>query len=300
MEIVLNRNINLFKNKNDLEYIKKVKSYKKYFKTILTAWIDETGFDKNLIHSIIFVANKSSYGMTSPNIVNGMIDFIIEISDDIVPYIYEVQDTTEKFQAKSVFQHEIFHCKEILYLYENRLLSEPNPFSNNFSIETTYNFLYERSIKLWSEFYACYENHKINPWHEIPNLIIDVKELDKWIKSITILLNEKYDDIKLTKETINALYTLWYHMISLMAVYMQNKEPLLLKEFQDCYLDYPYTKEYFKSIYDYLSNMIANYPNWISEDNYIEFGKKLLSIFEINGITYTTDDLSDNFIFKKK
>ena len=89
-------------------------------------------------------------------------------------------------------------------------------------------------------------------------------------------------------------------MISLMAVYMQNKEPLLLKEFQDCYLDYPYTKEYFKSIYDYLSNMIANYPNWISEYNYIEFGKKLLSIFEINGITYTTDDLSDNFIFKKK
>ena len=70
MEIVLNRNINLFKNKSDLEYIKSVKKYKNHFKPILTNWIDEVGFDKNLIYSITFIANKSSYGTTLPNINN--------------------------------------------------------------------------------------------------------------------------------------------------------------------------------------------------------------------------------------
>ena len=285
MEIILNNNIESFKSQNKLD--------------ILNKWIEEIKFDKNLIHSIIFIADKSLYGTTMPNIVNGTINFIIEISDDIVPYICEVQDETDKFIAKSVFQHEIFHFKEILFLYNSNLLPTPNPINDDFPMNTTYNYLYDSAIKLWSEFYACYENYKINPWHEIPNIEIDVNILNKCI----IYLSDsiiKYKEIKMHKEILQYSYTLWYHMVSLMAVYMQNKEPLLLKEFQDCYSDYPYTEEYFKSIYGYLLNMIEHYPNWISEDNYIEFGKKLLSIFEINGITYSTNDLSNNFIFKKK
>ena len=187
-------------------------------------------------------------------------------------------------------------------LYTSQKLTSPNPFDDDFPITTTYNYLYDNAMKLWSEFFACYNNYKINKWHQVPYLKADIDQLDKWIQAIGVFIDksESRKDLKLIVEILDSLHAVWYNMISLMAVYMQNKEPVLLEEFQGCYSDYAYTKVYFKSIYDYLSTLIDNYPNWISENSYIEFGKMLLSIFEINNITYSTEDLSDNFIFKKK
>lgn len=301
MQIILSRNINLFKNKNDLEYIQKIKYYKKYFKPIFLKWINEVGINTDLIVSIVFVANKSSLGSTIYHIENNIINFSIELTDDIIPYICEKQTKTDEYKAKSIFQHELFHCVEIFNLYTSQKLIGLNPFDNNFQITTTYNYLYYNAINLWSEFFACYNNYKINKWHQIPYLKADFEQLDKWMKAIVISIEKsETKNLKLITDIFDSLHTVWYNMISLMAVYMQNKEPILLKEFQECYSDYTYSQDYFESIYNYLTKLIVSYPNWISENSYIEFGKMLLSVFEMNNITYSTDNLSDNFVFTKK
>lgn len=79
------------------------------------------------------------------------------------------------FKKSRFFQHEIFHCIEIeILLSSNALTDDWNVFKEDFHVNTT-----RKSIKLWSEFYACYNNFKINFWHEIPNIEIDIKSMHK-------------------------------------------------------------------------------------------------------------------------
>lgn len=62
------------------------------------------------------------------------------------------------FQKSRFFQHEIFHCIEIeILLSSNTLTDDWNVFKEDFHNTT------RKSFKLWSEFYACYNNFKINP-----------------------------------------------------------------------------------------------------------------------------------------
>jgi len=86
-------------------------------------------------------------------------------------------------------------------------------------------------------------------------------------------------------------------MISLMAVHLHNHEKILIDDYKNS--DYDYIPVYFEFIYQYLKTNLDLYPVWLSEENYIKLGKALMKILEINNITYSTDDLSDNFIFVK-
>lgn len=94
------------------------------------------------------------------------------------------------------------------------------------------------------------------------------------------------------------MYKFWYHMVSIIAVYIQNKEPLLRKEFSDMYDEFPYLEKYFDLVYTHLNELIQTYPMWISEKEYITIGKILFQILDMNNIVFSTEDLSDNFIFK--
>lgn len=300
MELQFDKDIILFRNLKPIEIIKKNPLYRLFYKPILENWILETGFNTNKINKIHIIHNKTSYGTAIPNIINKCFD--IEISDEILLYVSKNQDSTETFKSKSVFQHEIFHCIEMdALLSSNALTDDWNVFQEDFHVNTTKNFLVDESIKLWSEFYACYNNFKINFWHEVPNIGIDIKQIDKWIKAThTYIKNSKTEDIKLCEDMLKDIHKFWYDMVSIIAVYIQNKEPLLKKEFSDMYNEFPYLEKYFDLVYTHLNKLIQTYPMWISEKEYITFGKILFQILDMNNIVFSTEDLSDNFIFKLK
>lgn len=301
MEILFNDDICIFNKLTNLEKVKKKPLYRKYFQPILKNWIKEILEDEVRIDSIHIEHNKKTYGTTYPIFKNNCLSFKIVIDDRILLHTSEIQNSTETYKSKSIFQHEMFHCKEIYTLFKSNLLEQPNPLNDNYKINTTYNFLYSEAINLWSEFYACYNNYQINLWHEIPNIEIDLKQIDKWLKATHSFIKEsKTGEAKLCKEMLNDIHKFWYHMISIIAVYMNNKEPLLLKEFSDIYPEYPYLEDYFKLVYGYLSKLIRTYPEWISEGEYMVFGKILLQILNFNNITFSTEELSDNFVFKLK
>lgn len=294
MNILFDKNINLFKNKSDLDIIKKLPSYKKYYKPIFFQYIQELNFDIQYIESIRILHNKSSYGITKHNIKDGQISFIIEISDDIIPYVSNVQNSTDTFKAKSIVQHEIYHCIEIKQLYDSNALEIENPLNKNFKINTTYNFLYSEAVNIWSEFFACYNNRKINEWHECPNVEDDLEQLNKWVLATQYHLNT-HNDVRLCEDMLGFLHTFWYHMVSLIAIHLHNYENILIEDYKNS--KYKYIPQYFEYIYKYLKTNLKYYPTWLSENNYIDLGKSLLKILEINQITYSTNDLSDNFVF---
>ena len=169
-----------------------------------------------------------------------------------------------------------------------------NPLNENFKINTTYNFLYSEAVNIWSEFFACYNNCKINEWHECPNVEDDIMQLDKWILATKYHLNN-HNDVRLCEDMLKFLHTFWYHMVSLIAVHLHNSEDILINDYKNS--KYKYIPPYFEYIYQYFKTNIEYYPTWLSEDNYINLGKSLLKVLEINQITYSTNGLSDNFIF---
>ena len=221
--------------------------------------------------------------------------FIIELSDDIIPYVSNIQNSLDTFKAKSIVQHEICHCIEIKQLYDSSCLGISNPLNDNFRINTTYNFLYSEAINIWSEFFACYHNKKINKWHECPNVEDDLVRLNKWI-SATKYYIEDNKDVQLCEEMLKFLHTFWYHMVSLIAVHFHNHETILIADYKNT--KYKYVPQYFEYIYQCFKLNLEHYPGWLSEDGYICLGKSLMKILEWNQITFSTNDLSDNFVFK--
>ncbi len=296
MNIVFDKDINLFDNKSDFQIINILPHYKKYYKSIFFNYINELNFDINSINSIHIIHNKPSYGTVKHFIKDNQIFFNIELSDDIIRYVSNIQNSTETFKAKSIVQHEICHCIEIKQLYDSKYLGNENPLYENFKINTTYNFIYEQAVNIWSEFFACYYNRKINEWHECPNTENDLIQLHKWISSTKYCLNEN-TSVYLCKEMLSFLHQFWYHMVSVIAVHLHNHEDILINDYKK--EEYNFIDTYFDFIYQYLKANLDFYPIWLSESNYIKLGKALMKILEINGITYSTDDLSDNFIFVK-
>lgn len=145
MELQFDKDIILFRNLNPIEIIKKSPLYRLFYKPILENWILETGLDTNKINKIHIIHNKSSYGTTIPNMINKCFD--IEISDEILLYVSTNQDSTETFKSKSVFQHEIFHCIEIEILLSSNVLTDDwNVFKEDFHVNTTRNFIIDKSI----------------------------------------------------------------------------------------------------------------------------------------------------------
>ncbi len=295
MNIRFDKNINLFTNKSDLQIIKELPYYKKHYKPIFVNYTNELNFNVRNIDSIHIIHNKICYGTTKYYIKDNHIIFIIELSDDIIPYVSEKQDSLETFKAKSIVQHEICHCIEIKQLYDRQCLGNENPLNENFKINTTYNFLYSEAVNIWSEFFACYYNRKVNEWHECPNVKNDLIQLNKWISATKYHL-DIHKDVQLCEDMLKFLHGFWYHMVTLIAIHLHNQENILIADYQNT--KYKYIPQYFEYIYNYFKMHIEHYPVWLSEDNYIDLGKSLFKILEINKIIFSTNDLSDNFIFK--
>lgn len=295
MNIQFDKDINLFRNLSDLQIIKKLPNYKRYYKPIFFNYFNELDFDICNIDSIHIVHNEISYGTTMHYIRDNQIYFTIELSDEIIPFVSNVQNSLDTFKAKSIIQHEICHCIEIKQLYDSHRLGSKNPLNKDFKINTTYNFLYEQAVNIWSEFFACYHNRKINEWHECPNIKEDIMQLDKWISATKYYL-ENHEDVQLCEDMLKFLHSFWYHIVSVIAVHLHNHESILIADYENT--EHEYVSQYFKYIYQCFKSALESYPEWVSEDGYIRLGKSLMKILEFNQITYTSSDLSDNFIFK--
>lgn len=294
MNIVFDKNICLFKNKTDAQIIQSIPQYKKYYKPKFSTFINELNFNENDIAQIHIIHNKSSYGTTTPIIKDNKLQFVIELSDEILVYISDIQNSLETFKSKSVFQHEISHCIEIKTLFDKNVLNVPKLFNENIHINTTYNFIYSEAVNIWSEFFACYNNRKYNEWHEVPNGEEDIIQLLKWIDALKYELNT-HDDVKLPEEMLKFLHKFWYNMVSMIAIHLHNNEDTIITDYINS--DNECIKIYFQYIYATFKDYNNLYPQWINESHYIEIGKSLMKILEINDITYSTSDLSDNFVF---
>ncbi len=296
MQVNFNPNINLFKGKTKAQIIKSVPSYKKYYKPIFDKFIAEINIDSKCLHSVDIIPKKY-YGTVKHFIRDNQIYFIIELAEDILIDIKPIQNSTETFMAKSVFQHEVYHCVEIKNLYESKVLSNPNPLDDEFEMTTTYNFLYDEAVKLWSEFYAVYHNRKINEMHEVPDARIDIKDIHKWLlASLDYVKRSSDNQVKIHSNMFASLHQFWYNMISLIALHICSGEDILIQDYINS--ESIIIKEYFQHIYLYLETCLRFYPVWLSEENYIKFGKILMSIMKFYHLDFSTEDLSDNFILK--
>ena len=85
-------------------------------------------------------------------------------------------------------------------------------------------------------------------------------------------------------------------MVSIIAVYLQEQEKIVVEDFYAHENEYPYLSKYFEFICDKLSEYMRSYPKWISEDGYIQFTKDLMYIFETNGLIFKNEDIHEGLI----
>ena len=295
MDIIFDKNIMQFKNKTEFQIISLIPKYRKYYKPIFLKFINELSFDSKFIESIHIIHNKKSYGTTIPKIQDGQILFEIELSDDILLYISEIQNSLETFKSKSIFQHEISHCIEIKTLYESKITNIHDILNKNLTINTTYDFLYSKAVAIWSEFFACYNNRKYNVWHEVSNGEDDITQLIKWIHATKYHLNT-HEDVRLCEDMLIFLHNFWYNMISMIAIHLHNNEDIIINDYKNS--SNQQIQIYFNYIYDIFKSHLNHYPYWLDEKHYLDLGKSLMKILEIYGITPNV--LMASYLLKEK
>ena len=243
---------------------------------------------------------NTTQAYTRPIFDKNIVHFQIVISDEIFSNISEYLDTTEKYMTKSIFQHELFHCKEIELLDKGKFIQKYRDLFSNIEIKTSYDFMLISAIKIWSEFYACYQNFKINKWNSVPCLEKEFLLIDNKIHYLKYRMEkDKKLKIAITKNFCNIMFYFWYHMISIIAVYLQEQEKIVIEDFYLHENEYPYLSKYFEFICDKLSEYMRNYPKWLSENGYIQFSMELLYILEMNGLAFKNEDLDKGLILSR-
>ena len=206
-----------------------------------------------------------------------------------------IKQTKSYDYAKSVVLHELYHCKDMSII--------ANIFKSNevffLKIDTTKKYIFNLGLKQWSEYYAYYNSSQIYN--------SDILDVDKCIQ--TLFLDFKVIDDKIKKNKnfnmpelfLSDFETFIRKVIMLISCYngTKNKKYIdIINKYDNN--EYSLLHNYITNLFDYLDKLYINYPKWISEDNILEVGKKLLSFIKFFNIKYSTKDLSDNFIFTKK
>ncbi len=296
MKISISFDSHIFKNKSKTQIIHSIKDIKNYYKSILINFVKETNFNPEYIDAVIFEKNMTNYGYVEAITNDKNTNFQIHLDDMILLDLTLNPNSTETFMAKSIFQHEIFHCIEIKYLWDNNILPSPNPLDDNFTITTTYNFLYDEAVKIWSEIYAVYNNRKINVMHDMPDVRIDIQNIQLWLSKIKENALKSVDNkIELPSELLQSLHSFWYHLVSMIALYIESGDQILIDDYKN---SDDIICSYFDILYNYIKININAYPAWLSEENYLKFGKILMSIISYYDLDFATEDLSDIFILK--
>lgn len=241
-------------------------------------------FDTNLIHDIYeFTYPAEQIPFTAQNIpINtNPITFDILLYETIVKCI---SISNEKYDfAKAVILHEIFHCKEINIT--SQIIGNKYYFIRTGS---TYLFLLRIGREQWSEYYAHFNSsiyHRTNP---------RLDEKSKDIDAYMTVFDEKLHDEKILQMPEAFLIKIEEFIRSVIIAVAQNNrsgnEMLTVKN--------SYLNGYIIDIAIFMKQKYLEYPTWVSINDFIEIGKKLMGFLYNYHIGHTTEDISDNFMFK--
>lgn len=235
-------------------------------------------------------------GKTEPiaqdNILYLKLLFVQSVVDDL-----NSEDSSRILLSKNIILHELFHCKEILttssfYKDIRKLYFHP-------PITTTKMLLIDTAFHQWSEYYAYYNSAKsykkdidISNALRIANVDIEVLQKD--------LTGYNIQEIKIIPEFIEDSIDFIHHSIQLIAFYNSTHD-IKYKNQIEKYMrneSYQYYYPYLKDLTSYMNDLYKTYPNWISEQNFIELGNKLMSFIKIFNLWFPVDCLSKNFVLK--
>lgn len=242
-------------------------------------------FDTDLIHDISeFACSIEQIPFTAQNdpINTEPITFDILLYETIVKCI-SIPNKSDNF-AKAVILHEIFHCKEI------NITSQI--IGNNYyfmQTDSTYLFILRIGMQQWSEYYAHYNSsvyYKTNP-----KLEESAKDVDIYMSVFSQKMRDAKNIIQMPE---SFLHTIEYFICSTIIAVAQNNqlgnEKLIVNN--------SYLNDYILNVSIIMKQKYAEYPTWVSIQNFMDIGRKLMGFLHNYHIGYSTEDLSDNFMFK--
>lgn len=199
----------------------------------------------------------------------------------------------EKKEIISILFHELYHYKEAIttskYMDYHKLLFG------------TYNSTYKLTLAIgyrqWAEYYAYYNSSK----YYLRKIDFTNVLSGSWASLQAIhnkLLSE--GELQILQTVFESVNTFIGFSIIFIAQSNRLNNKSYIKQISE-YKNHEFYSIHYDYILDlmqYMNNLYKTYPFWISEAAFVEIGKYILNIFNRYNITFSTDDLSDNFIFK--
>lgn len=254
-------------------------------------------FDFNTINNILINIHSTTnyyYGKVVPLFNNDGLQFELLLHHNIINDL--ISDDKDNVQhSHSVIYHELYHCKEIAIT--SQYINCGKAYLDE-TMSTTKMLLFSTAVKQWSEYYAYYNSSQIRGRDiKLSNYICAAEAAVNVLHSKLL----EVSDIQMPLFFINDIVKFIQICVMLSAHYNSTHEKRYKNE-----VDYLKRSSIYNKYYPYLIDLVyvmqelyTAYPNWVSEKTFMELGYKLFSFIKINGITYSTDDLSDNFIFVK-
>lgn len=242
----------------------------------------------------IVIPNSDFCGKVDPFYINNSLLFDFMFDQDVINNL-QAPNIRTRDKATSIVMHELYHYKEIT-ITANNTNYHNLIFDNNYS--NTYTMVLSLGYKQWSEYYAYYNSSK----YYQRNIIFDnvIRQSCATLQSMHNILY-KNDIVQMPFQLYLNVKNFICNAIMFVAQYNYCLNSEYLKLIQKYQNDIYYSKhyEYIITLIEYMSNLYDSYPNWVSESKFIQIGKFLLNIFQRYNITYSTNDLSDNFKFIK-
>lgn len=266
---------------------------------ILEQYSNEINFDYKLIYRIHIIAydklNEWNGKVELLN-VNNNLCFELLLQQNVIDNLSSTNNELV-MESLSVIFHELYHCKEMYVVSQN---TQWENIYFHAPIDTTKLLLLQIGSHQWSEYYAYYNSSKI-----YQRKIDLVHKLTDAMGSAIVLYNtlDKSDilDVQMQLNDIHNFEQFIHYCVMLVAHYnsthgkLYQKELNFIKGVSICEAYYPYLMD----ISSHLDSLYATFPYWVSEYSFIELGCKLLSFIRIHGLTFSTQDYSDNFILIK-
>lgn len=243
------------------------------------------------IHLTIMDNNIEWLGMTIPNISNNNLVFELYVQDTIIDDLFS-KDEDKCMFSKSVILHELYHIKELV---KTNNIIDIMPIYN-IKKDCTRSMLINLGYRQWTEYYAHFNSAKYYCSNTTLSNVIYQSEITLSLIKQTIVDESQ---VQLFEFMYNNIAEFIATSIKFIAIYNESQDISYLKslrkyEQNDLYINH---YNYIHKIIPYMDELYHTYPTWVSEEKFLEIGKTLFSIIHEYGITYSTPDLSDNFIF---
>ncbi len=252
----------------------------------------DTPLEKILkIHITVIDNNVVWLGKIIPSSSNNEIIFELFLQNSVIDDLIS-NDSSKTLFAKSIILHELYHLKEITFT--NKFLNIMPIY--NVIRDCTRSMLVYLGYTQWSEYYSHYNSAKY--YYSLPDLSDCIRQSEISLTVLKQVLDNEPQE-QLPEFMYNNIKSFIEKTIKFVAIYNQSKDDSfleLIKRYEYEKLFLPHYNFILKMI-PYMDTLYQTYPDWISEEKFLMIGKELFSIINDYNITYSTSDLSDNFIF---